>query len=255
MGAYEYAFGPRLLGGVQFSLINSDIDYSNDSGSSRILTPGIGLYAQGLRGSLKFTGMVQYGRADYENERRFLVGNISGRADADYKGGNLAVTVGASRYYTHGLYEIEPVLTLGYYRSDTDDYRETGAGEWNMAVGENRQEVGSLRAGISVKHPVAGPGDRDGFVKAGISLRRQWELSGDPDLSVRFADGVSTVTVSGRGNDLHEVGLGAEVQLDSVASGALKLGYQFRSASYDGHFELSSDDADHLVWFGYERAF
>ncbi len=241
---YEYSLNESAFLGLMYGGIQSAVEYGQNSGDTEVFSHHLGLYGQYLLGSYKLTALLSYGMSDYDNTRKINVGNVSGKATADYDGDSQSVSIGLSRLFTHAEWEIEPFAVLAYTASTTDSYTEAGTEGLTMAVGGDTLEIASLRLGSGFKRDVQ-LGAVDGTVTLKPSFRHQEGLNETAN-DVRFVDVSPTTTV--RGDDLtrDSVGMAFELGAHISESGTLKAGYDL---------DLSEDQSSNNVYVGYQYSF
>jgi hypothetical protein len=231
---YEYALGKTALAGFMTSLSNVDFAIDGSAGNTDIESYTIGAYGRKLLDQVAVAAAVNLGYSHYDGERRISVGATNAVARSDYDGFNYAATLGVSRLYAEGRFEMEPYGKLGLEGAWTEAYEEEGAGAFNTVIDDDHLLLGSVELGVTFAHAP----DFDAFsgdLKLKPFVRQQIELE-DTDVTVRFADANTSVAVDGRNLDLTEAGVVAEVGVNISPTVSFYLGGQASVDRYENAY-------------------
>jgi outer membrane autotransporter protein len=111
-------------------------------------------YHFSLYGSTNFEssyalGVVSYGHSDYDATRRIAFGGINRVAEADFDSDEFSAYAEAGLYRYVGQVVVQPLAGVQFINLDRDGFRETGAGDLNLALG--RTSSNSLRGVLGAR--------------------------------------------------------------------------------------------------------
>ncbi|MCY0094801.1 choice-of-anchor F family protein [Hoeflea sp. J2-29] len=144
----EFSLG-ALFGGFQ-------TDATIDAGRGSLDSDGFGagVFARGnnIWDHLNFQAMAGYQNLDFTSSRNVIPAGVTaqGETDADLWFG--AIT--ADWMTRFGAFEVGPTASLEYYDLSTKEFTETGAGIWNMTIGDQDDHVTIGRIGLKANYRV-----------------------------------------------------------------------------------------------------
>ncbi|WP_372922764.1 choice-of-anchor F family protein [Roseovarius sp.] len=156
-GGLEMSFSPEWSGGVMLSGMSGEVDVMADRGS-------IDADGFGVTGFARYTG--QMGGADmnvrvaaglqslsYDITRNISFGAIDETATGSTDGTTLYAGVSADwMVASAGAFNYGPMASLEYYNVSIDGYQETGAGLFNLDVGEMDTDMFLARVGAQGRY-------------------------------------------------------------------------------------------------------
>jgi len=136
--------------GVAFSYIKSDADTDGTSLDQELTAKnwqvlGYGNYAVSDATDLNFHAGL--GKSDVEGERRMTI-LTDAVAQSDYSVDTLQAGLGVAHRIGTQQRNVTPFAQVDYARAESDSYRETGAGVYNLNVDENTYESMRWTAGL-----------------------------------------------------------------------------------------------------------
>ncbi|MGE6475018.1 autotransporter domain-containing protein [Psychrobacter sp. NPDC078631] len=136
--------------GVAFSYIKSDADTDGTSLDQELTAKnwqvlGYGNYAVSDATDLNFHAGL--GKSDVEGERRITI-LTDAVAQSDYSVDTLQAGLGVAHRIGTQQRNVTPFAQVDYARAESDSYRETGAGVYNLNVDENTYESMRWTAGL-----------------------------------------------------------------------------------------------------------
>lgn len=156
-GGMELSFSPDWSGGVMLSGLSGEADIMSDRGD-------IEADGYGLTGFARYSGQTASGRLnvriaagfqsmDYDITRNISFGAIDETATAETDGTTFYAGVAADWMVggTGGL-EYGPMASFEYYNVEVDGYRETGAGIFNLDVGDLDTDMVVARLGAQGRY-------------------------------------------------------------------------------------------------------
>ena len=141
------------IGGL-FSMQSMNADFTD--GSSLDLQTGLlGAYAAWSHDSWYANGLIGAGYSSYDNQRMTLGGQM---ASSDPSGSKILANVSGGYDFNLQGWKLSPIAGLQYTRLGIDGYTETGAGSYDLSVGD--QTINSLRSkiGARLEHEVSWEG-------------------------------------------------------------------------------------------------
>ena len=138
--------------GVAFSYIESDVD-SNSRTINHEMTAknwqilGYGNYAASESTQVNFHAGA--GSSDVKGQRHITI-LTNATAESDYSADTLQAGFGISHRIGNDLRNFTPFAQMNYARAESDGYRETGAGVYNLEVDENTYESLRWTAGVKM---------------------------------------------------------------------------------------------------------
>ena len=136
--------------GVAFSYIKSDADTDGTNLDQELTSKnwqvlGYGNYAVSDATALNFHAGA--GRSDVEGERHIAL-LTDAIAQSDYSVDTLQAGLGVDHRIGTQQRNVTPFAQVNYARAESDNYRETGAGVYNLNVDENTYESMRWTAGL-----------------------------------------------------------------------------------------------------------
>lgn len=149
---YDRPVSDRVVAGLSVGYAMTDIDLDDNAGDGDIDSGMVSLYGeyQGERAYLD--AVLTYGRMDYDNTRNLQVGAIQRTARSDHDGTLWSAYLEGGHPIYRDQWQIEPFLSLQYIHLDEDSFRESGAGDVNLDVDDDKTESLVSQAGIRAAH-------------------------------------------------------------------------------------------------------
>nr|WP_181718409.1 autotransporter outer membrane beta-barrel domain-containing protein [Psychrobacter sp.]QJS05082.1 autotransporter beta-domain [Psychrobacter sp.] len=210
--------------GVAFSYIDSDVD-SNSSTFNHEMTAknwqilGYGNYAASEATQVNFHAGA--GSSDVKGERNLSI-LTEAIASSDYSVDTLQAGFGIGHRIGNELRSFTPFAQMNYARAESDGYRETGAGVYNLEVDENTYESLRWTAGVKMSQALTPKLALTGQLAAALE-------NGDrrSDITASFIDTPgANFTTSGQeiGQEIGIVGVGLSYM--PTANTKLSAGYR-----------------------------
>ena len=219
--------------GVAFSYIDSDVD-SNSRTLNHEMTAknwqvlGYGNYAASDATQVNFHAGA--GSSDVEGQRHITV-LTNATADSDYSVDTLQAGFGIGHRIGNELRNFTPFAQMNYARAESDGYRETGAGVYNLDVDENTYESLRWTAGVKMSQ----------------ALTPKLALTGQLAAAIENGDKYSDITASfvGMPNDkFTTIGqeVGREIGIAGIGLSYSPTANMKISAGYRGEWRDNYDD-------------
>jgi len=231
-GGFEY----RMQDDVSSTLVGVAAGYSRTNvdvvdGGATVETGHLGVYGAYLQGPLSVNGALAYSRSGYDLDRtiRFGIGSLDATADAS---GNAWSGFTEASYDVASLagvsdFSFGPAVRFRGATAGRDAYTETGAGVFNLAVGED--SVSQYFGAIGVKASTT-------VDMNGVVLKPEFELfyernftnaASTSDAVLVATGGTFSTAVSAAGSDRIAVGLGLGAAISETVDAHVR---------YDGSF-------------------
>jgi outer membrane autotransporter protein/uncharacterized repeat protein (TIGR01451 family) len=182
----DYRLSARSVIGVALGFANFDSELSDQGGSENSTTTISGYGSYYVNQRLYLDSRLSFGRSDFDYVRRIRFATFDrtaiGQTDAD----QLAFSVGAGYHLEKNGWSFTPNANVRIFRSTIDAFTETGAGDNNIAYGEQDVESTQFTLGLSLSRAIS---LRSGvFVpQFDLSFTRESE-NDDFGVSARFAN-------------------------------------------------------------------
>ncbi len=135
----DYRICPDLVLGALFNYTTGNVNFGDGSNLDTDTYLG-GLYADWAHGPWFINALAAYGQSSYDQTRTTLIGS---QATASPGGDEELATLSGGYDFKINGWVISPEIGLQYTHLSKDAYSETGAGAFNLNVGD--QDVNSLR--------------------------------------------------------------------------------------------------------------
>jgi uncharacterized protein with beta-barrel porin domain len=159
-GGVDYRFTDSFILGVAFGYTSLDADLDADEDEVEADSYSVALYSTYYVGDLFLDFMASGGMADYKMTRniRYVTAtdSVDKTAFSDTDGTHYAFAFGAGYEFRVVRAIFGPYTQVNYLKSNIDGFREQGAAEFNLEIGD--QEVESLLSvlGVQISYPVRG---------------------------------------------------------------------------------------------------
>ena len=210
--------------GVAVSYIDSDVD-SNSRTLNHEMTAknwqilGYGNYA--LNDATQVNFHAGAGSSDVKGKRHITI-LTNATADSDYSVDTVQAGLGIDRRIGNEIRNITPFAQMNYARAESDNYRETGAGVYNLNVDENIYESMRWMTGINMSQALTPKLALTGQLAAAID-------SGDrrSDITASFI-GMPNANFTTTGHEIgREIGIvGVGLSYMPTANTKLSTGYR-----------------------------
>ncbi len=193
----EWQLDPTLGFGVMIGAGTGSADADDDLGSVDADALSIAVFGRkafGNGGSI--SAMLGYQDLSFESTRNVnVMGGETAKGDTD--GSQVFAALNAQYMVQNGAFTFGPRASLEYYKQKADGFDETGAGAWNLSIGDQDGEV--TIASIGIEGAYAMPQTtRDTVLTGALSLTN---ASGDDQLIETGFVGLPTTTVPVDGFD------------------------------------------------------
>ncbi len=235
LAGYEFAVDSRHLLGVYANSLFSEIDLTQNAGTTEIKDYVFGVYGQKIMGGYKLSSTIGGGIAKYDSIRNVVVGAVSGSPEAEYDGNHFSTTLSVSRLFEQQSVQVEPFLQTGYLYNKTDGYTEFNGGSFNMQVDENSFAQMNIKAGVALKK------DFQANLKT-VSLKLRpfinhvFEVKDSDDINVRFIGASTQTTIKGRDSSVTEKGANFELSCQISPAWGFKGFMDYSSDKYEERY-------------------
>ncbi|WP_217639299.1 choice-of-anchor F family protein [Salinihabitans flavidus] len=224
-----WSFGAMVGGG------NADTTMDGNLGSIDSDTFGVGLYARTTFGSSgRLLAMVGYQDLSMSSERNVTAAGATALGNTD--GSIMLASLKADWMKNMGNFNIGPMAALEYYDVSVDGYTETGAGAWNMTVGDMETEYVLASVGLRGEtaktlggSPVRAFGHAAYTMQSGGDATISSTIGGLPTFNTPV-DGMS-------GDGWFDVGFGLSAVIGQTASSETRIGGEYRGALFGDGYE------------------
>jgi outer membrane autotransporter protein len=230
----ELTFSPEWSGGVMLSGLSGEADIMADRGE-------IEADGYGLTGFARYSGQAGSGRLNmsvaagfqsmsYDITRNIAFGAIDETAKADTDGTTFYAGIVANWMVGGGGLQYGPMASLEYYDVEVDGYSETGAGIFNLDVGDYDTDMVVARLGAEGQYT-------SGNLEMGGHLALSNRSGGDGEVFSSFA-GTALPGMSNPldGMDDTWLDVGARVSM-TLGDGNSRWGVQYGGAFFADGFE------------------
>lgn len=180
-GGIDYRFADSLILGLALGYTSLDADLDTDDDEVEADGYSVSLYSTYYLGDLFFDFTASVGMTDYKMRRniRYVIAtdSVDKTAFSDTDGTHYTLALGTGYEFRAAGTIFGPYIQLNYLKADIDSFRERGADEFNLEIGD--QKVKSLLSvlGGQISYPVNGA-----FGTLSPQLRVEWrhEFENDP---------------------------------------------------------------------------
>lgn len=152
----DYRINDNLFAGASVSIGQTDVEFGGDDGETHTDNYSLAVYGSAYSGSGYVDGILSYGWTEVETERNIVYQDAGGLVDrtarGDTDGAEYYVSFNAGYNFNAGGFNLDPLVRFFYLDGEVDPYRESGAGGWDLAIGEQAFESMSLSAGGQVSY-------------------------------------------------------------------------------------------------------
>ena len=195
---YDRALTDALTAGLLAVFSESTLQQANPGARSKVESWQLGAYARWQRADFYADAMFSYAGHDIDSHRTLVLGLDTLTASADFDGHTWSSRLEAG-YSLHAApaLRVTPYLALNHATHTTDDYRERGAGAFNLVVADHDDT--SLMSEFGVQFAFDFPSS--GRYRAGAWAYAAWarELTGEGAASARLAGDPSDLVLPLRG--------------------------------------------------------
>lgn len=146
----------NMIGGVALSRFSTDTEFDTVNDDQELDQTYLTLYLQQRRDKLRLNGLIALGSSDIKTQREIEVGSTTLTAKGDTKGSELYGYVEAAYDMGSGTLTWQPVAGLSIADIQVDEFFETGAGDLNLWVEEQKRNSVQSRLGGRLLHSPAG---------------------------------------------------------------------------------------------------
>ncbi len=153
---------------------------------------------RGQWGPLQGFARVSAAQVDFSGERRFILGQVTRKAQGDWTGKLWSATIGASYEASFGRLSLRPAVGLDYYRLKEKGYSESGGGDaFDLIVDGRSSDETTANGSLTVAYDIGSLTRADGWARVELEGDRRQIIAGSlGDTSARFADGADFTLVS-----------------------------------------------------------
>ncbi|HOY10126.1 MAG TPA: autotransporter outer membrane beta-barrel domain-containing protein [Candidatus Omnitrophota bacterium] len=243
LAGYEFAVDSNHLLGVYANSLYSEIDLTQNAGTTEIKDYIFGVYGQKIMDAYKLSATIGGGIARYDAIRHVVVGSVSGSPEAEYDGNHFSSTFSISRLFEHKNVQLEPFLQTGYLYNKTDGYTESNGGSFNMQVDGNSFAQMNIKAGMAFKKDFQANA-KTVSIKVRPFINHIFEVEDSDDINVRFIGASTQTTIKGRDSSVTERGANFELSCPISPMFGLKGFIDYSSDKYEeryvGFLELNA---------------
>jgi len=231
-------FEKSTLSGLSFGAMvgagTSDTDMDGGLGSVDADTFGVGLFARapiGKRGAMQ--AMVGYQDLSYESRRNVAIAGSTANGDTD--GSVFLAGLKGSWMMQQGGFNWGPMASLEYYDVSIDGYTETGAGAFNLTVGDFDTDYTLASVGLQADTQLS---SGTNAVKLFGHLAYTTQSGGDssPMVAIGALPGSGTA-VDGFDDEWLDLGLGVSAMIGRSGKGQTRIGGKYQGALFGDGYE------------------
>lgn len=151
---YDRQVNDRVVAGLGMGYAKTNIDLDDNAGDGDIDSAMVSLYGE-YRGERAYLdAILTYGQNNYDNKRNLTIGSIRRNAHSDHDGTVFSAWLGSGFPFYRQHWQLEPFLELQYIHLDEDGFTESGAGDVNLEVDNDKTESLVSEAGIRAAYTV-----------------------------------------------------------------------------------------------------
>jgi outer membrane autotransporter protein len=154
----DYRFTDRFILGTAFGYVSTKANFDASAGdfSARGFSASVfGTYF--VQDEMYVDAIATYGRNNYDTTRNITFPGISASAKGDPNGDQFALSVGGGYNFNAGGLMFGPTGRVNYTRVDIDEFRETGAGTFNVNVGDQAVRSVTIDLGGRISYAISTP--------------------------------------------------------------------------------------------------
>jgi outer membrane autotransporter protein len=149
----DYRFAQNFVLGVGLGYTSVSSDYDHAAGNLDIDAWSASLFGTYfIKDSFYLDGMLTYGSNAYRTTRNIRytdsLGTIDAKANGDTDGLQLSGGLSGGFDFNHGPWTFGPHFGADYTDAGADSFKETGAGGYDMAVGDQHAQSFQLNGGL-----------------------------------------------------------------------------------------------------------
>lgn len=231
-------FEKSTLSGLSFGAMvgagTSDTDMDGGLGSVDADTIGMGLFARapiGERGAMQ--AMVGYQDLSYESRRNVAIAGSTANGNTD--GSVFLAGLKGSWMMQQGGVNWGPMASLEYYDVSIDGYTETGAGAFNLTVGDFDTDYTLASVGLQADTKLSS-GANAVNVFGHLAYTNQSGGDSSPFTAIGALPGSGT-TIDGFDDEWLDIGLGVSATIGRSGKGETKIGGKYQGALFGDGYE------------------
>lgn len=221
---YEAVLSDDLLVGVLGGFYRAETELDDNAGETVANIYNLGIYGQKLYDGIKLSGVALYGYGDYDSNRNVDLAGVKQTPQADFDSHSLSGTLGLSKLYQHGDYNIEPFVTASGTVIRVSGYTESGGGEFNMSVEDDTVSFVGAKAGVTFQKNWNFKDETALNFKLKPYVGHDWEID-SAGSSVSFVNSTGSTMIEGRDLSVFQAGLSGEVAYDLSSATSFKAGF------------------------------
>lgn len=153
---FDVTLPNNMIGGVALSRLSTDTEFDTVNDDQELDQTYLTLYLQQQRDKLRLNGLIAIGSSDIKTQREIEVGSTRLTAKGDTEGSELYGYAEAGYDMGSGALTWQPVVGLSVADIQVDEFFETGAGDLNLWVEEQKRSSVQSRLGGRLLHKPAG---------------------------------------------------------------------------------------------------
>ncbi len=242
----DRAFSNDIYAGVAFGIGNAELD-DYDFADAQIDGDSyfLGAYANKAQGRWGFSGLLGWGKGEYDSTRHIRFATENRQANGSFDGDSLVLAARATYALTEGNFEVVPEAGITYSKINQDGFTETGADSLNLKVedADAHSVVTSLGVSVATEYQLGSTKTRPV-----LSLRYEhdWNAGSDNahevDASLAQAPALGSMNMVGRnrGEDGLSLDAGASIEVRQNLRVFAGVGYRWDSHGDEQKFGASA---------------
>lgn len=212
----------------------TDIDLDDNAGDGDIDSGMVSVYGEYQGDHAYLDAVLTYGRIDYGNTRNLRIGDIRRTARSDHDGTLWSAYLEGGHPIYRDQWQIEPFLSLQYTHLDEDSFQESGAGDVNLDIDDDKTEALVSQTGIRAAHTISRKSGRL-ITDAGLAWVHDFDI--DDRVITASYSGAPTTAFSVKGRNIDRNGaaldLGLTFQNKRNITTSIRLGAEVRDNYHD----------------------
>jgi len=239
-GGLETAFGDGFSAGVMVGAQQGDADIMAGRGtldSDAYTIAGFMKYRFGSGG--QFQGVVGYQGLSFDTTRNFSLGRTNYAANGNTDGSTIFAAAEASWMQPFGAFKFGPMASAEHYKVSVDGFTETGAGIFNLTVGDQETDVTVGRIGLRGETEFSA--GSNGAVRAFGHAAYAARSGGNASVLTGFSGSnlpTALMPVDDRDDTWVDIGAGIALEIANTGTRSTNVGISYRGAfgdTYEDH--------------------
>ncbi len=233
----EFPMENGVTAGVLLGVAKADADIDDDRGSLDQQALSVAAFGRGdFGGNGSFEAIAGYQSLSFDSTRTISAAGVSETAVGSTDGSVIFAALSGDYMVNRGRLAFGPTGSFEYYNVSVDGFTETGAGAYNIQVGEQDTSLAVARLGVRAEGQFdTSAGAFRPYGHLGVASRS----SDDALIETSFGGVLPGLTpVDGADNTWVDVGLGFTVEAGRSGSTVTSFGVDYRGAigdDYENH--------------------